>query len=40
MNKRLGESPFFTGEYSIADIAVYPWVARPAVQRGMEIPKL
>jgi GST-like protein len=24
MNKRLGESPFFTGEYSIADIAVYP----------------
>jgi len=64
MNKRLGESQFFAGDYSIADIAVYPWVsryemhrtklegflnvkrwydavgARPAVQRGMEIPKL
>jgi GST-like protein len=33
MNKRLGESPFFTGEYSIADIAVYPWVARYEMYR-------
>ena len=63
MNKRLGESPLLAGEYSIADIATYPWVARyemhqtkledfpnvkrwydaigarPAVQRGMEVPK-
>ena len=63
MNKRLGESPFLAGDYSIADIATYPWVsryemhrtkledfanvkrwfdgltARPAVKRGMEVPK-
>lgn len=63
MNKRLGESEFFAGDYSIADIAVYPWVgryemhrtkledfpnvkrwydavgARPAVKRGMDVPK-
>jgi GSH-dependent disulfide-bond oxidoreductase len=64
MDKRLGESPFLAGEYSIADIATYPWVARyemhrtkledfpnikrwfdtisarPAVQRGMAVPKV
>ena len=64
MEKRLGESQFLAGEYSIADIAAYPWVsryemhltkledfpnvkrwfdaisARPAVQRGMEVPKV
>jgi len=63
MDKRLAESEFFAGDYSIADIAVYPWVARyemhrtrledfpnvkrwydaigarPAVQRGMDVPK-
>jgi GSH-dependent disulfide-bond oxidoreductase len=26
MNKRLGEAAFLGGEYSIADIATYPWV--------------
>jgi GST-like protein len=63
MEKRLSENEFLGGEYSIADIATYPWVARyerhsvkfdefpsvkrgfdsvgarPAVQRGMEVPK-
>lgn len=63
MNKRLGEGKFLAGDYSIADIATYPWVsryemhrtkledfpnvkrwfdtisARPAVQRGMAVPK-
>jgi GST-like protein len=33
MNKRLGESTFLAGEYSIADIAVYPWVARYEMHR-------
>lgn len=29
LDKRLGEAPFMAGEdYSIADIATYPWVAR------------
>ena len=28
MDKRLAEKKFFAGEYSIADIAIYPWVAR------------
>ena len=29
MDKRLGEAAFLAGaEYSIADIATYPWVAR------------
>jgi GST-like protein len=64
LDKELGQRVFLAGEYSIADIATYPWVwrhemhhvkledfpnvkrwyktiaARPAVQRGMEIPKL
>ncbi|MGH7794992.1 MAG: glutathione S-transferase family protein [Candidatus Binatia bacterium] len=64
LNKELGQRGFLAGEYSIADIATYPWVwrheihqvkledfpnvkrwydgisARPAVQRGMEIPKV
>jgi GST-like protein len=63
LNKELGQREFLAGEYSIADIATYPWVwrheihqvkledfpnvkrwydaisARPAVQRGMEVPK-
>jgi len=28
LDKRLGEAEFLAGEYSIADIATYPWVAR------------
>jgi GST-like protein len=28
MDKRLSENDYFAGEYSIADIAIYPWVAR------------
>ena len=63
LQKALGQSEFLAGEYSIADIATYPWVwrhemhhvkledfpsvkrwydnisDRPAVKRGMEIPK-
>ncbi len=33
MNKRLGESQFLAGDYSIADIATYPWVARYEMHR-------
>jgi len=33
MNKRLGESEFFARDYSIADIAVYPWVSRYEMHR-------
>jgi GST-like protein len=28
MDRRLGEAPYLAGEYSIADIATYPWVSR------------
>jgi GSH-dependent disulfide-bond oxidoreductase len=28
LNKRLGEEAYLAGEYSIADIATFPWVAR------------
>jgi GST-like protein len=28
LNKRLGESAYLADEYSIADIATYPWIAR------------
>ena len=28
LDKRLGEAKFLAGDYSIADIATYPWVAR------------
>ena len=28
LNRRLGEADFLAGEYSVADIATYPWVAR------------
>jgi GST-like protein len=28
LNKRLAEAAYLAGEYSIADIATYPWVAR------------
>ena len=61
-DRRLTQAPYLAGDYSIADIAAYPWVfrhrfqeidmarfpaltawldrvaARPAVQRGMNIP--
>src|SRR5262249_52025168 len=69
MDDRLARVPFLAGEYSIADVATYPWVAvgfgllrganregvgegapgarglgavgaRPAVGKGMAIPKL
>ena len=63
MNAQLGTHDYLAGEYSIADVATYPWVsrhewhnvdlaefpnvkrwveaieARPAVQRGMAVPK-
>jgi len=63
LEKALGQNEYLAGEYSIADIATYPWVwrhdihqvklddfpnvkrwydkisERPAVKRGMEIPK-
>lgn len=63
LDKELGQREYLAGEYSIADIATYPWVGRheghnvklaefanvkrwfdqigqrPAVQRGMEVPK-
>jgi GST-like protein len=62
MDRRLADVEYLAGEYSIADMAAYPWVfrypqqgisldamanlkrwftavaARPAVQRGMQIP--
>ncbi|HYM32888.1 MAG TPA: glutathione S-transferase N-terminal domain-containing protein [Candidatus Cybelea sp.] len=28
MNRRLADTPYLAGEYSIADIASYPWIAR------------
>jgi GST-like protein len=28
MDKRLGEVDYLAGDYSIADVATYPWVAR------------
>ena len=28
LDKRLGEAAYLADEYSIADIATYPWVAR------------
>ncbi len=64
LDKELGERKYVASDYSIADIATYPWVgrhdghnvkleefpnvkrwfdeisARPAVKRGMEVPKL
>jgi GST-like protein len=28
LDRRLGEAPFLAGDYSIADIATFPWIAR------------
>ena len=28
LNKRLGEAEYLAGDYSIADIATWPWIAR------------
>lgn len=68
LDKRLGEAAYMGGDYSIADMATYPWISiafdliaqakpdvvgeganvkrwldavgtRPAVQRGMDVPK-
>lgn len=33
LEKRLGEAPYLAGEYSIADIATYPWIARYEMHR-------
>jgi GST-like protein len=33
LDKRLGEAPYLAGEYSIADIATYPWIARYEMHR-------
>jgi GSH-dependent disulfide-bond oxidoreductase len=33
MDKRLSESPFLADDYSIADIATYPWVSRYEMHR-------
>jgi GSH-dependent disulfide-bond oxidoreductase len=64
LERRLGAAEYLAGDYSIADIASYPWIARhewqgialddfpnvrrwftsiasrPAVLRGMQVPKL
>jgi GSH-dependent disulfide-bond oxidoreductase len=64
LDRRLGEAEYLAGDYSIADIATWPWVsihewagvsvdglanlqrwlaavgARPAVQRGRDVPKI
>ena len=38
MNKRLAEAPYLAGdEYSIADMAVFPWI-RNADKRGIDLP--
>ena len=36
MNKRLADRPFLAGEYSIADIAAYPWVV-PWERQGQKL---
>ena len=32
LNKRLGEVEYVAGDYSIADIAIWPWISRFAWQ--------
>jgi len=36
LDKRLGEAEFLAGDYSIADMAVYPWL-RPHKWQGQDI---
>ena len=36
LDKRLGEAQFLAGDYSIADMAVYPWL-RPHKWQGQDI---
>jgi GST-like protein len=36
LDRRLGQVPYLAGEYSIADIATFPWLRRPD-QQGVEI---
>jgi GST-like protein len=36
LDKRLSEAPYVAGEYSIADIAIFPWM-RGAEKRGVDI---
>jgi GSH-dependent disulfide-bond oxidoreductase len=36
LNKRLGETEYLAGDYSIADMAVYPWL-RPYKWQGQDI---
>ena len=33
LNKRLGDEEYLAGDYSIADIATWPWIARYPRQR-------
>ena len=39
LEKRLAEAPFLAGEYSIADIAIYPWARNPQ-NRGVDLSEL
>ena len=39
MNRRLADRPFLAGEYSIADMASYPWVV-PHERQGQKIARL
>jgi len=36
MDKRLGQAPYFAGEYSIADIAIFPWT-RSYANQGVDL---
>ncbi len=36
MDRRLGEVPFLAGDYSIADIACFPWI-RPYKRQGQDL---
>jgi GST-like protein len=36
MDRRLAEAPYFAGEYSIADIAIYPWT-RSHANQGVDL---
>jgi GSH-dependent disulfide-bond oxidoreductase len=36
IDKRLGETPYLAGDYSIADMATYPWL-RPYKWQGQDL---